>query len=127
MGSAQSSYVTNNDNNTKVVSSTKKNRSSKGRNVRGRKSMNSKDTTTNSNNNLYHGSAPHGLRASIVSIPSEQMDHALDVTSVESVHSDDVDHHDSHPTYSYHEVAVDHYDDDEILTDTESSEDGTLL
>lgn len=87
--------------------------------------MNTKDTTTttNSSTNLYHGSAPHGLRASIVSIPSELMDHALDVTSVESVHSDDVDHHDNHLMNTYDEVAVDHYDDDDILTDTESSDD----
>jgi hypothetical protein len=84
---------------------------------------NTKDTT-----NFYHGSAPHGLRASIVSIPSEQMDHILDVTSVESVHSDDVDHQ-NHSTNSYQEFIVEHTDDDDVITDseTELSEDGTLL
>ena len=87
MGSSQSSYATNNND---VNSSTnKKNWSSKSRSVRGRKSINTKNKTI-----ANAGSAPHGLRASIVSMPSEQMDHhVLDITSVESVHSDDVRHY----------------------------------
>ena len=82
MGSAQSSYATNNND---IHSSTKKNWSSKSRSVRGRKSINH-GTNTNHPKLASIGSAPHGMRASIVSIPSEQ----LDITSAESVHSDDV-------------------------------------
>lgn len=82
MGSAPSSFATNNND---IHSSTKKNWSSKSRSVRGRKSINH-GTNTNHPKLASLGSAPHGMRASIVSIPSEQ----LDITSAESVHSDDV-------------------------------------
>lgn len=76
MGSSQSSYATKNE--TKTFSS-KKGWSASSR-MRGRKSINNKD--------YFTGSAPHGLRASVISIPSEQLN-ALDITSAESVHSDD--------------------------------------
>jgi hypothetical protein len=73
--------------------------------VRGRKSLISAGK---------RGSAPHGLTASVVSIPSEHLhalrhyDEELDVTSAMSVHSDDI-----------HLVK----DEDESLSESESDSD----
>jgi hypothetical protein len=118
MGSSQSSYATNNDINSSI---NKKNWSSKSRSVRGRKSIN---TNTKPIENI--GSAPHGLRASIVSMPSEQMDHhVLDMTSAESVHSEDVVDIHQHPENSSDVRAwiVPSSDDD----DTVSTDEGKSL
>jgi hypothetical protein len=77
--------------------------------VRGRKSL----ISTNK-----RGSAPHGLTASVVSIPSEHLhalrhcDEELDVTSAMSVHSDDV-----------HVVK----EEEESLSDSESDDDESKL
>ena len=124
MGSSQSSYATNNNDINSSIN--KKNWSSKSRSVRGRKSIN-KTTTTNNKQTIKIGSAPHGLRASIVSVPSEQFDHhPLDVTSAESVHSEDVvvDNVHQYPEESYDVVGafiVQCSDDD----DTVSTDDGS--
>ena len=113
MGSSQSSYATNNDINSSI---NKKNWSSKSRSVRGRKSIN-----TNNKIIEHAGSAPHGLRASIVSMPSEQMDHhVLDMTSAESVHSDDVVDMHQYPEDSFDVGALivpSSDDDDTVSTD----------
>ena len=99
----------------------------KSRSVRGRKSIN-----TNNNNNKNSakiGSAPRGLCASIVSLPSEALDHhPLDVTSVESVHSDDIVDMRTYPEHSYDTGAfiVTCLDDDEDDI-TVSTDDGTSL
>jgi hypothetical protein len=97
MGSSQSSCASKND--------TKKSWSSTSR-TRGRKST-----------NLYT-EAPHGLRSSVVSMPSDPMVlHDLDVTGPESVHSDDVDNHHA----DINKVAVNK------TTESEEEEDGALL
>jgi hypothetical protein len=116
MGSSQSSYATNNNDINSSIN--KKNWSSKSRSVRGRKSIN-----TNNKNNAKIGSAPHGLRASIVSTPSEQLEHhPLDITSVESVHSDDVVDELQYPEdlYDVGTIIVQCSEDD----DTVSTDDG---
>ena len=129
MGSSQSSYATNNND---TNSTNPKNWSSKGRSVRGRKSIQS---NTNKTSTTKLGSAPHGLRASIVSTSSEQLDHhhhnnhPLDVTSVESVHSDDIvvdDDVHQHPKETYDVVGamIEPCSDDDDDDDTVSSDDG---
>jgi hypothetical protein len=105
MGSSQSSYASKND--TKNFSA-KKSRSSSSR-IRGRKSI----------NKTTYQESPHGLRSSLVSIPSERLQTELDVTSPESVHSDDVENH------QIHEELINKMSYDEE-TDTESEEDGRL-
>ncbi len=108
MGSAQSSDATDNND---IHSSSKKNWSSKSRSLRGRKSINN-GTNTNKPKLASLGSAPHGLRSSIVSIPSEH----LDITSAESVHSDDVvDARDTNNVGAFRAQCSD--DDDTTCTD----------
>lgn len=123
MGSSQSSYATNNNDINSSIN--KKNWSSKSRSVRGRKSIN----TNNNKNSSKIGSAPHGLRSSIVSAPSEPLDHHhLDITSVESVHSDDIgdvqqfskDSYDTE-TFSVH-CSDDDDDDTSVSTDDGKSQ-----
>ena len=92
--------------------------SSKSRSVRGRKSIN-----TNNKTNVNPGSAPHGLRASIVSMPSEQMvdHHVLDMTSAESVHSDDIVDMHQHPedAYDFGALIEQNADDDDTVSTDE--------
>lgn len=93
MGSSQSSYAKN-------VKGSSVKKSPSFPSVRGRKSING------------GSSAPHGLTASFVSVPSEDLRDELDVTAAESVHSDDAQLHE----------CVEEYEEDESESELEEDE-----